>query len=84
MHIFIKTLAGKVIPLEVEPYDTFGDIKEIFQDLEGIPAQSQRYLFEGKICLNEFTLESYGFVDGSMIYSILFLRGGLTERKKNS
>lgn len=47
MHIFARTLTRKIIPLEEETDDTFEYIKELMFDIEGIPVQSQRYIYLG-------------------------------------
>ena len=71
MQIFVKTLAGKIITLEVEPSDTIENVKAKIQDKEGFPPDQQYLFYNGQQLQNEYTLSDYNIQEEDFIQLIL-------------
>jgi len=76
MQVFLKTLNGKTITLDIEPFNTIQDIKSIIYDKEGVPQKYQRLTFAGKPLEDDRIVSDYNISKDATLHLFLKLNGG--------
>mmetsp|Transcript_135538 Transcript_135538/g.201555 ORF Transcript_135538/g.201555 Transcript_135538/m.201555 type:complete len:325 (-) Transcript_135538:46-1020(-) len=77
MQLFVKTLTGKTVSIEVEEGESIEDVKAKISEKEGIPPEQQRLIFGGQQLQDSKTLDDYDVGDDATLHLVLRLRGGM-------
>ena len=67
-EIYVKTLTGKIISVNFEPYDTISEAKTSIEKKEGIPFNQQRLAFAGKELDDNKTFSDFNIKNGAILH----------------
>jgi small subunit ribosomal protein S27Ae len=82
LQLFVKTLTGRTVTLDVESSDSVLSVKQKISGLEGIPVDQQRLLADESQMVDERTLADYNLATESTIALVVALQGGGKKKRK--
>ena len=69
--LYVKTLMGDVITIEVEDTDTIAMVKEKIEKAEGIPQNEQRLMFNNKKLADNRTIKDYNIEEEETLQLVI-------------
>ena len=76
-HITAITLTGRLLTIQIRPFDKVIHIKQQIFQQDGLLLDQQRLVFNGKNLEDDTCIHEYGINAESRIHLILRLRGGM-------
>ena len=67
MEVILKRRSGEEIPLSIQPKDSILQIKQRFEEKEGVPTSIQLMVYEGRRLADDKAGEVYSLHEGSII-----------------
>ena len=83
-QVFVKTLVGRTVTVEVGRNDTIEEVKSVICGREGVPPEHQQLFLCGKELQNERTVGYYGVEKDTTLCLSLGLKGGMQVCIKSS
>ena len=72
--IYVQSLTGTTTMIEVGLGQTVAELKEIYAEEAGVPAESQRLIFAGKELEDDAALSDYNMHAESTVHLVIRLR----------
>lgn len=82
MHIFVNTLTGKSLKIDVEPTCEVSELNSQIESLIGVPSEEQILIANGKSLCG--SLVECGLKEESQVYLVVDIEGGKKKKKKKA
>lgn len=79
LQLFVRTVSGRTLPLQVESGETVETVKQMLQERENVDVDHQRLVFAGKELDDSQTLESYNLKGDETLEMLFKIAGGVIE-----